>query len=184
MKEGLCYDIRDMPRRKPARKLKATKAAVKPADKPLRFRFRREKSAVEKLADAMTGFFGTLAFLVFNLLFFVAWIVWNLELHPSLTPFDPYPFGMLTMIVSLEAIVLSIVVLISQNRANKVSDAREEIDFEVDVASEKQIAAVMQSLDLILHHLSIQHADDKRAMKPVNVSRLEKRIIADFDYDK
>lgn len=177
-----CYDNVDMPRRK-ATKAKSKTVIAKLEQKPVRFRFRREKSAVEKLADAMTSFFGTLAFLLSNLIFFVVWIIWNLELHPSFTPFDPYPFGMLTMIVSLEAIVLSIVVLISQNRANVVADAREEIDFEVDVASERQIAAVMQSLDLILHRLDIQHREDERAMEPVNVQRLERRIIDEIDTD-
>ena len=116
-----------------------------------------------------------------NLLFVVAWIIWNLDLHPATSAFDPYPFGMLTMIVSLEAIVLSIVVLISQNRANKVADAREEIDFEVDVASEKQVAAIMQSLDLILHHLKISHKDDRRAMQELNVDKLERRVISEID---
>lgn len=170
------------------RKTRATKKVKPvptklPATKPLRFRFQRQKSPVEKIADVLTSFFGTLSFLGMNLLFFVAWIVWNLELHPTTSAFDPYPFGMLTMIVSLEAIVLSIVVLISQNRANKVADAREEIDFEVDVASEKQIAAIMQSLDLILHHLKVKHKEDRKGMQELNVEKLERRVIHDIDTD-
>ncbi len=147
------------------------------------FRLGRKQSVVEKIAHVLTSFFGTLWFLIMNVCFFVVWIIWNLELHPAANVFDPYPFGMLTMIVSLEAIVLSVVVLISQNRANRLADAREEIDFEVDVASEKQIAAVMKTLDTILHHLKIQHRENKRSMQALNVAELERRIIDDIDTD-
>ena len=164
-----------MPRRKGKIKL--------PVARPVRFRFQRKRSAVEKVADVLTSFFGTLAFLILNVCVFIAWIVWNLEVHPALPVFDPYPFGMLTMMVSLEAIVLSVVVLISQNRNNKVADAREETDFEIDVASEKQIAAIMQSLDLILHHLEINHIDDLAGRQAVNLEKLQRRVIHDIDTD-
>jgi uncharacterized membrane protein len=90
---------------------------------------------------------------------------------------------MLTMIVSLEAIMLSTVVLIAQNRSNKIADAREEMDFEIDVASEKQTAAIMQTLDLILHHMSINHIDDMKAMQEVNVDKMRRRVIHDIDTD-
>lgn len=172
-----------MPRRKGGVAQSKSVASKFPVAKPLRIKFERKPSLIEKVADALTSFFGTLSFLVLNLFFFVAWIAWNLELHPAFSPFDPYPFGMLTMIVSLEAIVLSVVVLISQNRSNKIADAREEMDFEIDVAGEKQIAAIMKSLDLILHHMSISHTDDKKAMQEVNVDKLQRRVIHDIDTD-
>lgn len=172
-----------MPRRKVRSSVKKNVVPKLPVARPLRFRFRRDKTPVEKVADVMTGFFGSIAFLFVNLGVFLAWVAWNIELHPAFSPFDPYPFGMLTMMVSLEAIVLTVVVLISQNRANKVADAREEIDVEIDVASEKQIAAIMQSLDLILHHLQINHIDDLEAMKEINLERLERRVIHDIDTD-
>lgn len=149
--------------------------------KPLRFH--RKKTAVEKVADVLTGFFGTLAFLLLNLMFFVVWIIWNLDLHPAMSPFDPYPFGMLTMIVSLEAIILSIVVLISQNRANKVADAREEIDFEVDVASEQQITEILKTLDSIAKHLKINHTVDRDTMQSVDIEKLQRRVIFEEDTD-
>ena len=152
-----------------------------PVVKPLRVRLRRQPTLIEKIADSLTGYFGTIAFLLLNFLFFAGWIFWNL--HPALIPFDPQPFGMLTMIVSLEAIMLSVVVLISQNRANKIADARGKMDFEIDVASEKQTAAIMQSLDLILHHMSINHVDDMQGMREVNVDKLERRVINEIDTD-
>lgn len=172
-----------MARRKTGQTHKKTVTPKLPVTKPLRFKFKRQPSLIEKIADSLTSFFGTISFLLLNLLFFTGWMIWNLELHPALSPFDPYPFGLLTMIVSLEAIVLSITVLISQNRSNRVADVREEMNFEIDVAGEKQIAAIMQSLDLILHHMQINHIDDMKAMQEVNVDKLERRVIHDIDTD-
>lgn len=178
-----CYDIVDMLRRKARPTHKRVSILKLPVTKPVRYRIQQKKTAVENIADVLTSFFGTLSFLSLNVIFFAIWIVWNSHLNTGFSIFDPYPFGMLTMIVSLEAIVLSIVVLISQNRSSKVADAREEIDFEIDVASEKQIAAIMQSLDLILHHMEINHTDDMRAMQEVNIEKLQRRVIHDIDTD-
>ena len=74
-------------------------------------RRRRRASASLRLADAITAFSGSMRFVALHVAWFGAWIVLNL-----LFPFDPFPFGLLTMLVSLEAIFLSTFVLISQNR--------------------------------------------------------------------
>lgn len=178
-----CYDVRDMPRRKAAGRKKKTAARKQPAVKPVYLRFRQRRKPTEKLADILTGYFGTVTFLLLNLVFFVAWVVWNSGFVSGLQPFDPYPFGMLTMLVSLEAIALSVIVLISQNRAAKRDEAREEIDFQVDLQSEKQIASMMRSLDKILHHLKISHHEDGPNLKALDVDKLERRVIAEIDTD-
>ena len=85
-----------------------------------------KRSEVDKAADFLTASFGTISHLLFNVLFFVAWIVWNGGVIPGLAVFDPFPFGFLTMVVSLEAIFLAIIVLISQNREARIADLREE----------------------------------------------------------
>src|SRR5258706_9076033 len=64
---------------------------------------RREKPS-ERIADFFTGFSGSMAFVYLHAVWFVAWMVWNLGLLPGVRPFDPFPFGLLTMVVSLEAI--------------------------------------------------------------------------------
>ena len=82
-----------------------------------------EKSGfAEKLADRLTIAFGSMPFLLLNCLWFALWIVINVGLFPAIPIFDPFPFGFLTMIVSLEAIILAIIVLISQNRAARIAD--------------------------------------------------------------
>ncbi len=102
-----------------------------------------QRNSTERLADWMTRHFGSMRFLMLNMLLFISWIVLNIGWVPMITPFDPYPFSFLTMIVSLEAIALAIVVLISQNRAERVADIREEIDLQLDVITEEEVTKVM-----------------------------------------
>ena len=73
---------------------------------------RRAASASLRLADSITAFSGSMRFVALHVIWFGAWILLNL----TVLDFDPFPFGLLTMIVSLEAIFLSTFVLISQNR--------------------------------------------------------------------
>ncbi len=105
---------------------------------------------VEQMADFLTDSFGTVTFLFLNFLFFTVWIVINLGIIKGFEIFDPYPFGMLTMIVSLEAIALTIIILISQNRSSKRDQARAKADFEVNVKAEKQITSIEKKVDELL----------------------------------
>ena len=72
----------------------------------------------DRVADRVTRWSGSMAFAGLHAAWFAGWIVVNLGLTP-LRPFDPFPFGLLTMIVSLEATFLSTFVVISQNRADE-----------------------------------------------------------------
>ena len=71
-----------------------------------RERLGKRRSVQDALADQITGFSGRMSFVYWHVLWFAGWIVWNLGPFGA-RPFDPYPFGLLTMIVSLEAIFLS-----------------------------------------------------------------------------
>ena len=100
------------------------------------------RTTIEKIADWMTSRFGTVTFLILNLLVYAFWIAWNTSSIPGLVPFDPYPFGLLTMAMSIEAIILAIVVLISQNREAKVTELREEMNLQVDLIAEEELMLV------------------------------------------
>ncbi len=120
----------------------------------------RRRTLPERWADGMTDVFGTVVFFTLNALVFVAWVVVNIGWVPSVPVFDPYPFNLLTMVVSLEAIFLSVIVLISQNRAEKIADFREEIDFQVNVHAEREIRKILQLLVAVEHKLKITNGTD------------------------
>jgi len=99
-----------------------------------------------RLADWIAWFSGSMPFLAINTAWFGIWIIIN-SFNVGVRQFDPYPFGLLTMIVSLEAIFLSIFVLISQNRQAEKDRVRSNIDYEVNVKAEMEIAQLHDKTD-------------------------------------
>lgn len=115
----------------------------------------------ERTAVVLSKTFGDMKFFCFTLLALLIWITWNLDLLPGLKPFDPYPFTMLTMIVSVFSIILSISVLINQNREGKMNSIRQQIEFEVNVHAETEITKVLEMLHDIQKKLGIDKTTDK-----------------------
>lgn len=135
-----------------------------------------KRSVAEKIADFVTSLFGSIGFLTLNVVWFAVWIVINLEIIPGVKAFDPFPFGLLTMIVSLEAIVLAIFVLISQNRSSKIADLREEIDLQVDMLTERELTKLMRVVCAIAEKQGIDLSDDKELkhmLEPTSMSKIE-----------
>ncbi|HWT01029.1 MAG TPA: DUF1003 domain-containing protein [Pyrinomonadaceae bacterium] len=108
-----------------------------------------------RVADSITDFTGSLAFVYIHVVWFGLWILLNIGLvHiPHVSEFDPFPFGLLTMIVSLEAIFLSTFVLISQNRLAQASEKRAELDLQVNLLAEQKATKVLELLDQMTQQL-------------------------------
>jgi CRP/FNR family transcriptional regulator, cyclic AMP receptor protein len=111
-----------------------------------------------RLSDLLTAVAGDIRFVYFSAVWFIIWIVLNAELIPGLKAFDPFPYGLLTMVVSLEAIFLSLFVLISQNRQAARERVRNDIEYEVNLKAEVEIRELSKQVDdlqeLMLQHLS------------------------------
>lgn len=139
----------------------------------------RNRSWGEKLADELSGIFGSVEYVILHVIWFGIWISWNLGLIPGLVPFDPFPFGLLTMVVSLEAIFLSMLVLLSQNRAGKVDDIREEVDLNINLLTEQEVTKVLNMVDDIHRHLKLKKGHDQKLeelKKETSVRKLEADI--------
>ena len=100
----------------------------------------------DRLADAITRFAGSTVFVYVHVAWFVAWVLLNLGAFGSALIFDPFPYGLLTLAVSLEAIFLSTFVMISQNLSARRDAFRAERDFETDVRSEIWLQYIGESL--------------------------------------
>lgn len=137
------------------------------------------RSFSEKIADTITARFGSMSFLIINASWFFAWIIINTGLVPVIPRFDPFPFGLLTMIVSLEAIFLAIIVLISQNRAAKIDDLREEVDLQVNTIAEEEITKIIELQVLLLKKNGIDVSNDKeikQMLEPTDTNKIEKLL--------
>ncbi|HUQ84858.1 MAG TPA: DUF1003 domain-containing protein [Candidatus Limnocylindrales bacterium] len=137
------------------------------------------RSTSEKIADTLTARLGSMLFLGINASWFFIWIVVNTGLVPSVKPFDPFPFGLLTMIVSLEAIFLAIIVLISQNRAAKIDDLREEFDLQINTIAEEEVTKIIQLQVMLLKKNGIDISKDedlKQMLEPTDTQKIEKSL--------
>ncbi len=132
--------------------LGAMGAMTRKADLLLRTRVARnvqdeiedQRSLLVKVTDWIANFSGSMTFLFVNAGWFAIWIWLNVSGKAS---FDPYPFGFLTMVVSLEAIILSILVLLSQNRQAAKDHIRDDIEYEINVKAELEIAHLHEKVE-------------------------------------
>ncbi len=108
-------------------------------------------TVVQRVADWLAWFSGSIPFLVLHALWFGFWIALNVDLLrvSGLSGFDPFPFGLLTMIVSLEAIFLATFVLISQNRQVEKDKVRGDIEYDVNIKAEMEVGELHQKIDHI-----------------------------------
>jgi uncharacterized membrane protein len=108
-----------------------------------------KRTAVQKTADWIADFSGSIPFLMIHVVFFAVWIGLNIQAVPFAPMFDPFPFGLLTMAVSLEAIFLSVFVLLSQNRQAAKDRIRGDIEYEVNIKAEMEVAHLHEKVDLM-----------------------------------
>ena len=111
------------------------------------------KKAEDRAADAVTTFAGSLNFVYIHTVWFGIWVILNVGAFGASVAFDKYPFGLLTMIVSLEAIFLSTFVMITQNRQAARADIRSELDFETNIRSEVWSVHIGQALGIDVDHV-------------------------------
>lgn len=118
---------------------------------------RRSKPVLYRVVARMSRFCGTVAFLWWNLGFFALWIV----LNQWVWQLDPYPFTFLLFLVSIEAIVLAIMILISQNMSDEENERRHHLDLQINLLNEREMTASMRLLNSIAEHLGL----DSEALK-------------------
>ena len=109
----------------------------------------------ERVADAITGFTGSMKFVYLHLALFGGWIVSNLGLVPGVTPWDE-SFVVLAMIASVEAIFLSTFVLISQNRMMTAADERDDLDLQINLLTEHEVTQVVRMVRAIGEKLGVE----------------------------
>jgi uncharacterized membrane protein len=141
------------------------------------------RTTVQKVADWIAEFAGSIPFLLIHVGFFAFWLIVNWVPLPGIAPFDPYPFGFLTLAVSLEAIFLSVFVLLSQNRQAAKDRVHADIEYDVNLKAELEIAHLHEKLDRLtcdvlvrldrVHRLLPDSADLDIASEEVRALRAE-----------
>lgn len=148
----------------------AAQATVESAQKNIETIVRLEQDATlqrklgERVSDAFTRVMGSMSFVVFHLLLFAVWFGVNLGLTP-LRPFDPFPFGILTLIVSAEGVLLAIFVLVSQNRMSRQSNQRAHLNLQISLLAEQETTKLLQKVQAIMQRLEVEDPDRDPAVR-------------------
>jgi uncharacterized membrane protein len=123
------------------------------------------RSLTERASDAITKSVGSFAFLALHLTFIGVWMSINLGLVRGVKPFDPFPFGVLSVVVSSEAVFLTIFVLISQNRMSRQAEKRAHLDLQVGMLAEQELTTMLQMQQKICQHLGVNVVDERDDVK-------------------
>jgi uncharacterized membrane protein len=123
------------------------------------------RSLSARMGDVIATQAGRMWFIILHLAWFAVWLVLNLTAHGR-SAFDPFPFSLLTMIVSLESIFLSLFILMSQNRSSLQADQRDHLDLQINLLSEDENTKMLQMLQALCeyHKLAIANDPEIRAM--------------------
>ena len=137
-----------------------------------------ERTLLETFVDGLNELASSTPFLLAHIIWFLVWIPWNLGWLPW-RPFDPFPFGLLTMIVSLEAIFLTIFVLMAQKRESAIAELREELMLQVNLRVEEEVTKTLQLVSGLYTRLGHVMAEDEELgdmLRPLDINTIEKEL--------
>ena len=137
------------------------------------------RTAIEVVAEWLNEAASSTPFLVLHVVWFGAWMLWNIG-YFGLAPFDPFPFGLLTMIVSLEAIFLSIFVLLAQKRESAIAELREEMSLQVGLRLEEEVTKTLQLVAGLYTRMGHKIAEDpelQEMLQPLDLAAIEEELI-------
>jgi uncharacterized membrane protein len=127
--------------------------------------FLESRSLKDRIGDAIAGFAGTMTFVLAHVAGLVLWFVINLGKLPIVKPFDPYPFILLALIVSVEGVLLSTFILMKQNRMSRHADHRDHLNLQIDLLAEKEITKMLEMQRRLCEHLGLEAGNDQEAVE-------------------
>ena len=137
------------------------------------------RSRLDRFVDKQNEIAGSTGFLVAHAIAFAVWLLWNTGLL-GLRPIDPFPFGLMTTIVSLEAIFLSIFVLMAQKRESAIAELREELGLQVSLRVEQEVTKTLQLVAGLYTRLGHRVGDDpelQHMLQPLDVKAIERDLL-------
>jgi uncharacterized membrane protein len=123
------------------------------------------RTLTERASDVITKLVGNVGFLIAQLLLISGWCLVNLHAIPGLKAFDPFPFGVLALVVSSESVFLMTFVLISQSRMARQAERRSHLDLQVGMLSEQELTTVLQMLQKLCQHMGVNVDSSKQEVQ-------------------
>jgi len=123
------------------------------------------RTSTERASDVITRFVGNVGFLTAQVILIFGWSLANLHVIPGLKAFDPFPFGILALVVSSESVFLTIFVLISQSRMSRQSERRSHLDLQVGMLAEQELTTILQMLQKLCQHIGVNVDSSKQEVQ-------------------
>ena len=120
----------------------------------------KSRSRAQRFGDLVVQQCGRAWFIALHAIWFASWVVLNARLIPGVQPFDSFPYPFLTLVVSLEAIFLSLFILMSQNRSNRLADQRAHLDLQINLLAEHESTKTLELLQALCEHHGLACARD------------------------
>jgi len=143
----------------------------------LEARFLQERSAIDKIGDAIGSFAGSPLFVLLHVVLFTLWFLVNTRAIADLPVFDPYPFMLLSMFVSVEAVLLSTFVLMKQNREGKRAEQRQQLTLQIDLLAEQEATKTLQLLQQICQRLGIEEVGQDKETKKLSQDTVVDQLV-------
>jgi uncharacterized membrane protein len=139
------------------------------------------RNITERASDGIVKFMGSLGFLLLQVFLVLSWSAINLRLIQGVAAFDPFPFGILALVISSESVLLTIFVLISQNRMTRQAERRSHLDLQVGMLAEQELTAMLHMQQQICHHLGIDVESAKHELKGFSDATDVSKLASDLE---
>src|SRR6202140_5310788 len=139
------------------------------------------RTTAERVSDAVAKFIGSISFLMLQVLLVLIWSAINLKVIPGVKPFDPFPFGILALLISSESVFLTIFVLISQNRMTRQADRGSHQDLQVGMLAEQELTTMLQMQQKICQRLGVDVESAKNDLEVFSDATDVSKLASDLD---
>jgi len=139
------------------------------------------RTSSERVGDVITKLVGNVGFLLAQLILICGWSLLNLHVIPGLKAFDPFPFGVLALVVSSESVFLTIFVLIRQSRMARQSERRSHLDLQVSMLSEQELTTILQMLQKLCQHMGVNVDSSKQEIRSFSKTTDVHKLASELD---
>src|ERR1700722_18738306 len=139
------------------------------------------RTTTERFSDLITKLVGNMGFLAAHAILISCWTLINLNCIPGLKPFDPFPFGILALVVSSESVFLTIFVLISQSRMSRQSERRSHLDLQVGMLAEQELTTILQMLQKLCQHEGVNVDASKQEVQSFSQSTDVHKLASELE---
>jgi uncharacterized membrane protein len=139
------------------------------------------RTPTERVSDVIAKLVGNMGFLLAHLILIAGWSLVNLHVIPGLKAFDPFPFGVLALVVSSESVFLTIFVLISQSRMARQSERRSHLDLQVGMLAEQELTTILQMLQKLCQHMGVNVDSSKQEVQSFSKTTDVQKLASELE---